>query len=149
MTTTKLGRLPDPARAGVCRRPCVDRWRWVRVTRAAWRTPGWRRAFAGWALAGALGDLVTTMSIGCVDGLYEANPLAAAGQSFVGSVPVFMLVVTVAAGALLAVLAVRPVDVATRVVWWSVAGLGAAKITVTVLNLVVLRGALGASIGWS
>ena len=120
MTTTRPEWLPCPVRARVRREPCVDRWRWVRATRASWRTPGWRRTFAGWALAGALGDLATTMSLGRVDGLHEANPIAAAGQSLVGSVPVFMLVATVAAGALLAVLAVRPVDVATRVVWWAV-----------------------------
>lgn len=153
MRTTEPGSLPDTTgaialrhRATARRRGAPTLLQWVGRIPVAWRTPGWRRTFAGWALAGAFLDMVTTMSVGHVDGVYEANPLSAAGQALVGSGPLYMLATTMVVGALMTVLAVRPVGVATRIVWWAVAVLGAAKIGVAVLNLTVLQGALDASI---
>ena len=119
---------------------------WVGRAPEAWWTPGWRRTFAGWAIAGAVGDMATTMSLGHVDGVGEANPLSAAGQALVGSVPLYMLVTTVIVALLVAILPVRPVSGATRIVWSAIAVLGVAKIAVTVLNLSVLQSALNASI---
>ena len=120
--------------------------RWMGRAPAAWCVPGWRRALAGWAIAGALGDLVTTISIGHVDGIAEANPLSAAGQALVGSTPAYMVATTVVVLLLVSILPVRPVDGPTRVVWWAIAILAVAKIAVAVANLTVLQGALDASI---
>ena len=120
--------------------------RWLRGTPAAWRTGSGRRTFALYAVLGALGDLATTSTIGHVPGVAEANPLSAAGQAVVGSVPGYMVATTVLVLGLLSVLPLRPVDVATRVVWGSVAVLATAKIGVFVANLVVLQGAVGATI---
>lgn len=153
---TVTGRLPPNATGGVSvgvGRHTVARHgraltlrQWVGRAPEAWGTPGWRRTFAGWAIAGAIGDMVTTMSLGYVDGVAEANPLSAAGQALVGSVPLYMLVTTVIVALLVAILPVRPVSGATRVVWSAIAVLGVAKIAVAVLNLTVLQSALNASI---
>ena len=119
---------------------------WVTRIPGAYRIPGWRRAFACWALLGSLTDMATTMMLGRVDGIYEANPLSAAGQALVGSVSGYMVATTLVVCAIVTVLAVKPVGFATHMVWWAVAGLGAAKISVAVLNLVVLQAAVTASI---
>ena len=119
---------------------------WITRVPAAFGRPGWRRAFACWALLGALTDMATTMMLGQVDGIHEANPLSAAGQALVGSVPGYMVATTLVVCAIVTVLAVKPVGIAAHLVWWAVAGLGAAKIGVAVLNLMVLQAALTASI---
>jgi hypothetical protein len=90
--------------------------------------------------------MVTTSAVGHVAGIREANPLSAAGQALLGSTPVYMAATTVVVTGLLTVLAVRPVSTPTRVLWWALALLGAAKIAVAVLNLVVLQGALDATV---
>jgi hypothetical protein len=153
MTVIEPGRLPDPRGAGVqplrmTLRPqrAPNLGRWLARIPGSFGIPGWRRAFACWALFGALLDMATTMMLGRVDGIYEANPLSAAGQSFVGSVPAYMVATTLLVCAILTVLAVKPVGFATHLVWWAVAVLGSAKIGVAVLNLVVLQAALTASI---
>lgn len=119
---------------------------WVGRTRASWARPSWRRTASRWAIAGAVTDMVTTSAVGHVGGIREGNPLSAAGQALLGSTPVYMVVTTAVVTGLLTVLAVRPVDVPTRVLWWALAFLGAAKIAVAVLNLVVLQGALDATV---
>ncbi|HEX5332546.1 MAG TPA: hypothetical protein VFW79_07885 [Cellulomonas sp.] len=119
---------------------------WVGRTGASWARPSWRRNLSRWSIAGAVIDMVTTSAVGHVGGIREGNPLSAAGQALIGSTPVYMVATTVVVAGLLAVLAVRPVNVATRVLWWALAFLGAAKIAVAILNLVVLQGALDATV---
>ncbi len=152
MTAIEPGGLPEPG-AGAAGLRMTRRSRcapslgeWITRIPGAFRDPGWRRAFACWALLGALTDMATTMMLGKVDGIHEANPLSAAGQAFVGSVPGYMVATTFVVCAIVTVLAVKPVGIATHLVWWAVAGLGAAKIGVALLNLVVLQSALTASI---
>ncbi|PVU83198.1 hypothetical protein DDP54_09535 [Cellulomonas sp. WB94] len=119
---------------------------WVGRTRASWVRPSWRRSLSRCSIAGAVGDMLTTSAVGHVDGIREANPLSAAGQALLGSTPGYMVVTTVVVAGLVTVLAVRPVDVPTRVLWWALALLGAAKIVITILNLVVLQGAIDATV---
>lgn len=152
-TARQPGRLPGSGaafgafpRTTLRPRPAPSLGQWLAEVPAALQTPSWRRAFAFWALVGALLDMATTMMLGRVDGIYEANPLSAAGQELVGSVPIYMIATTLVVGLIVLVLAVKPVGLATRLVWWAVAGLGAAKIAVAVHNLVVLQAAVNASI---
>jgi hypothetical protein len=88
----------------------------------------------------------TLIAVGHVDGIHEGNPLSAAGQALLGSTPVFMVATTALVTGLLTILAVRPVNAPTRLLWWALALLGAAKIAVAILNLVVLQGALDATV---
>lgn len=119
---------------------------WVGRTGASWARPSWRRSLSRWAIVGAVIDMLTTSALGHVDGIREGNPLSAAGQALLGSTPVYMVATTVVVAALLTVLAVRPVTVPTRVLWWALAFLGAAKIVIAILNLVVLQGAIDATV---
>lgn len=153
MTVIERGGVPEPGGVIAPPLPLTRRTprapglgEWVARIPEAFRVPGWRRVFACWALLGALTDMGTTMLLGRVDGIYEANPLSAAGQELVGSVSGYMVATTLVVCAIVTVLAVKPVGIATHLVWWAVAGLGIAKIGVAVLNLVVLQGALTASI---
>lgn len=119
---------------------------WVGRTRASWARPSWRRRVSQWSIAGAVVDMVTTSALGHVDGIREGNPLSAAGQALLGSTLVYMVATTLVVTGLLTVLAVRPVNVPTRLLWWALAVLGAAKITIAILNLVVLQGVLDAMV---
>ena len=119
---------------------------WVGRTRASWARPGWRRSLSRWSIAGAVVDMLTTSAVGHVDGIREGNPLSAAGQALLGSTPVYMVATTLVVTGLLTVLAVHPVNTPTRLLWWALAFLGAAKIAIAILNLVVLQGALDATV---
>lgn len=90
--------------------------------------------------------MLTTSAVGHVDGIREGNPLSAAGQALLGSTPGYMVATTLLVTGLLTVLAVRPVNVPTRMLWWALALLGAAKMAIAILNLVVIQGALDATV---
>ena len=119
---------------------------WVGRTGASWARPSWRRTLSRWSIAGAAVDMLTTSAVGHADRIREGNPLSAAGQALLGSTLVYMVATTLLVTGLLAVLAVRPVNGPTRMLWWALALLGAAKIAVAILNLVVLQGALDAAV---
>ncbi|MGV8979303.1 MAG: hypothetical protein ACOH17_14795 [Cellulomonas sp.] len=119
---------------------------WVGRTRASWARPSWRRTLSRWSITGAVVDMLTTSVLGHVAGIREGNPLSAAGQRLLGSTPGYMVVTTVLVTGLLTVLAVRPVNIPTRILWLALALLGAAKVAAAVLNLVVLQGALDATV---
>lgn len=157
--TTLMGAAPVPNVAGIAstvfqspstdtRVPVPDPTlrAWVGRIRASWARPSWRRSLSRWSMAGAVIDMVTTSAIGHVEGVREGNPLSAAGQALLGSTPVYMVATTMVVIALLTVLAVRPVNAPTHVLWWALALLGAAKITIAILNVVVLQGALDATV---
>jgi len=154
ITGSRLPSTPSTARAlglgsGLDRAPyapALGMGQWIGRAPSAWGVPGWRRALAGWAIAGAIGDLVTTISIGHVHGIAEANPLSAAGQALVGSTSTYMLATTVVVLLLVSILPVRPVNGPTRLVWATIAILAVAKIAVAVANLTVLQAVLDASI---
>lgn len=111
---------------------------WFEGTLRSWRHRSWYRAVAVLAMLGGVGDALTTSRIPRVDGIHEANPVSAAGQAFVGSVPVFMVVVTVPLLVVFLVLANRPTSRYTWFIWLAVATVGAVKLVVTCSNLVVL-----------
>ena len=89
--------------------------------------------------------MLTTSAVGHADRIWEGNPLAAAGQALLGSTLVHKVATTLLVTGILTVLAVRPVNGPTRMLWWALA-LGAAKIAVAILNVVVLQGALDAAV---
>ncbi|MGN8246033.1 hypothetical protein ACTHAM_003163 [Cellulomonas soli] len=119
---------------------------WVAGAVGAWRVPGWRRRFAVWAMLGAIGDGVTTSVLPHLGGLVEVNPVSAAGQAWVGSVPVYMVLVTVPLVALLSLLALRPRSAHSRVLWFALALCGVLKIGVTVWNVLAIQSALTVSV---
>ncbi|WP_028050063.1 hypothetical protein [Cellulomonas sp. URHD0024] len=111
---------------------------WFAGTLASWRRSSWCRAVAVLAMLGAVGDALTTSRIPHVEGIHEGNPVSAAGQAFVGSVPVFMVLVTIPLVLIFLVLANRPRSAYTWFIWFAVASVGAVKLVVTYSNLVVL-----------
>ena len=111
---------------------------WFDGTLRSWRRQSWCRAVAMLAMLGAVGDALTTSALTRVDGIHEANPVSAAGQAALGSVPLFMLVVTVPLVIIFLVLANRPTSWYTWFIWTAVASVGAVKLCVTFSNLVVL-----------
>ena len=111
---------------------------WFDGTLRAWRRQSWCRAVAVLAMLGALGDAFTTSAMPHVEGIHEGNPVSAAGQAALGSVPLFMLVVTVPLVIVFLILANRPTSWYTWFVWSAVATVGAVKLCVTFSNLVVL-----------
>lgn len=124
----------------------VEQRDWFTGAARAWRVPGWRRRFAVWAMLGALGDAVTTSLFPHVGGLVEANPVSAAGQSLLGSVPLYMALVTLPLLGALSLLVLRPRTAASQVLWAALAGCGVLKITVTVWNVVAIQSALAGSV---
>jgi len=133
--TTTHEPLPQPAPVTDQLADSVD---WFEGTFRSWRRRSWCRVVAIMAVLGAIGDALTTSMIPYVDGIHEGNPVSAAGQSFLGSVPVFMLVVTMPLALVFLVLANRPRSAFTWFIWGAVASVGAVKVAVTCSNLVVL-----------
>ena len=119
---------------------------WFTGAARAWSVPGWRRRFAVWAMLGAIGDAVTTSLLPHVGGLVEVNPVSAAGQAWVGSVPLFMVLVTLPLVGVLSLLALPPRSAPSRVLWIALAGCGLLKIAVTVWNVVAIQSALAGSV---
>ncbi|WP_028044917.1 hypothetical protein [Cellulomonas sp. URHE0023] len=111
---------------------------WFEGTLRSWRRRSWCRAVAVLAVLGAVGDAVTTSMLPFVDGIREGNPVSAAGQALLGSVPVFMFAVTIPLAVVFLVLANRPRSTFTWFIWCAVAAVGAVKVAVTCSNLVVL-----------
>lgn len=124
-----------PARATDQLADSVD---WFDGTLRAWRRQSWCRAVAVLAMLGALGDAFTTSAMPHVEGIHEGNPVSAAGQAALGSVPLFMLVLTVPLVIVFLILANRPTSWYTWFIWSAVATVGAVKLSVTFSNLVVL-----------
>ncbi|WP_448629053.1 hypothetical protein [Cellulomonas soli] len=119
---------------------------WVAGAARAWRVPGWRRRFAVWAMLGAVGDGVTTSALPHLGGLVEVNPFSAAAQEWVGSVPLYMVLVTVPLVAALSLLALRPWSARSHVLWLALALCGVLKIAVTVWNVLAIQSALTVSV---
>ena len=111
---------------------------WFEGTLRAWRRRSWTRVVACLAMVGALGDALTTSALPRVEGIHESNPVSAAGQAFVGSVPVFMIMVTIPLLLVFLILANRPTSRYTWFIWCAVASVGAVKFVVTCSNVVVL-----------
>jgi hypothetical protein len=111
---------------------------WFEGTWRSWRRRTWCRAVAVLGMLGALGDALTTSTLPHVDGIHEANPVSAAGQELLGSVPLFMLVVTVPLALIFLVLANRPRSAFTWFIWCAVASVGVVKLAVTCSNVAVL-----------
>lgn len=113
-------------------------WAWTGTTAGAWRQRTWTRRVAAWALVGVVGDAVTTSLLPHVAGVREANPVAAAGQELVGSVPLFMLATSIPLALAVCMLANRPANRAQWIIWASLAFAGAVKVAVTISNVAVL-----------
>lgn len=135
--TATADRSQQPAPATISDQ-LADSVDWFEGTLPAWRRSSWCRAVAVLAMLGAIGDALTTSTLPHVEGIHEGNPVSAAGQAFVGSVPVFMLVVTIPLVLVFLVLANRPTSRYTWFIWLAVASVGAVKLVVTFSNLVVL-----------
>ena len=131
----KPAAAPAPARASDQLADSVD---WFEGALRSWRHNSWCRVVAVLAMLGALGDAVTTSRIPHVDGIHEGNPVSAAGQAYLGSVPLFMVLVTIPLLLIFVVLANRPTSTYTWFIWFVVAVVGAVKLVVTCSNLVVL-----------
>src|SRR6218665_2736269 len=100
---------------------------WLEGTPRSWRRQSWCRAMALLAMLGAVGDALTTSALPHVEGIHEGNPVSAAGQAALGSVPLFMLVVTVPLVLIFLILANRPTSAYTWFIWCAVASVGAVK----------------------
>jgi len=133
--TATAERTAPPATATDQLADSVD---WFDGTLRSWRRQSWCRAIAVLAMLGAIGDALTTSALTHVEGIHEGNPVSAAGQAALGSVPLFMLAVTVPLVIIFLILANRPTSWYTWFIWSAVASVGAVKLCVTFSNLVVL-----------
>jgi len=133
----------DAAVAPATQRPVAvdqlaDSVDWFDDCGRAWRRRGWTRRVACLAMFGAIGDALTTSLLPHIDGIHEGNPVSAAGQAAVGSVPLFMILVTIPLLLVFVILANRPRSGYTWFIWAAVASVGAVKLVVTCSNLLVL-----------
>jgi len=135
--TTAPERVQEPAATAVSDQ-LADSVDWFEDTLRSWRRRSWSRSVAVLAMLGAVGDALTTSTLPHVDGIHEANPVSAAGQAFLGSVPVFMILVTLPLAMVFLILANRPRSAFTWFIWCAVASVGAVKLAVTCSNVVVL-----------
>ena len=135
--TTAPERVQEPAATAVSDQ-LADSVDWFEDTLRSWRRRSWSRSVAVLAMLGAVGDALTTATLPHVDGIHEANPVSAAGQAFLGSVPVFMILVTLPLAMVFLILANRPRSAFTWFIWCAVASVGAVKLAVTCSNVVVL-----------
>lgn len=91
-------------------------------------------------ILGILGDAATTSMVGTLPGLMEGNPVARAGQEAFGSVPAYMVAVSIPVAAVVAVVPARPVSPNAQTLWMAAVALGAVKVAVATWNTGLLVG---------